>query len=455
MVIKNILNSIKGCISGFIPDVYRQDKETVSTIYRCLAAGLLIRALLIPFTTSTDLLWINWRAHLIVYHKQFFLGSTQMLTHYIHAFFMWLFSPLMPYYDEIWTHPWTTTHPKTPAEISQMVQTFYNFVSHPRIFRTLTLLKLPYLLFDLGCISLILRMFKHRQKGMMALKFWVFNPINIFVIYIYGRFELIPVILILVSLYLLKKSRPFSASLMLGISITTRWYPALLLPFYLITCGRSKIEKLCLFILGVLPVCLMSLLARIGSQPGEIALFAKTHHVNYLLSMNFDLGLHDTVYLFVTGYVLLCLYLVYRQSTLQISPAADTQISFQQTVRFSLAAFLLLFATCYFHLQFFVWPIVFLTLYIPYERRLTKLFYFACMCWWIYTWQWGRVNTTYLLLPIFPEAIINWPSPGELMERFYPAHKFIGIFRSTLSAILLAMMFLVLKPTPMATDPKR
>ncbi|MCK4248487.1 MAG: hypothetical protein KAX15_01785 [Candidatus Omnitrophica bacterium] len=444
---KIILPKLKKCLSLFLPDQYFQDKKTLTTIYKYLFIGLAIRVILIPFTSSPDLLWINWRAHLIVYHKNFFLNAPLMLNHYIHAFFMWIFSPLMPYHDQIWTHPWTITHPRTPEEFRAMLQTFYDFITHRHIFRTLTLLKLPYLLFDLVCISFILRLFSNTKNGLKALKFWLFNPINIIVLYVYGRFEVIPAVFILISLYLIKEQKPLWASFSLGLGIATRWYPAMFLPFYIVILGRTKKEKLYLLILGLLPTGLMNFIAKLGGSLGELDLAAKISHTDYLLSMNFNLGLHDTVYIFVLVYALLFLYSVYKLPSFRKDSNAS---EFEYIVRFTLAAVLLLFATCYFHLQFFMWPMTMLTLCVPYDKRLVKLFIISCLCWWVYTWQWGALNTTYLFSPLFKpdslESMLNWPYPAQIIENFYPAHKFIGLCRSLLSAVLLAMTFLALKP---------
>lgn len=54
------------------------------------------------------------------------------------------------------------------------------------------------------------------------------NPISIFVVYIYGRFEVIPIFFILASLYYIKTHRFYLSLLMLGISAATRLYPLLL-----------------------------------------------------------------------------------------------------------------------------------------------------------------------------------------------------------------------------------
>ena len=129
------------------------EKDVPRNIFlKWIGIGLLLRLVFMPISAAPDLLWFYWRAHLIVYHHEFSLGASQMLLHYIHAFFLWLLTPLMPYYETIWTHPWTPTHPTSPAEIEQMFSTFFTFVSRPHIFRTLFLLKFPFLLFDFGCL---------------------------------------------------------------------------------------------------------------------------------------------------------------------------------------------------------------------------------------------------------------------------------------------------------------
>ncbi|MCD5401523.1 hypothetical protein LR013_02870 [candidate division NPL-UPA2 bacterium] len=324
-------------------------KEVPKNIFlRWIGLGLLLRLIFMPISAAPDLLWFYWRAHLIVYHQEFFLGSSQMLTHYIHAFFLWLFTPLMPYYETIWTHPWTPTHPTTSAEIEQMFSTFFTFVSRPHIFRTLFLLKLPFLLFDFGSLFFLHRLVTDPRKRPSLLKFWMVNPISIFVVYIYGRFEVIPIFFILGSLYYVKNNRFHLALLILGISVATRLYPLLLFIPAIILLGENVRERFKLTFWGLLPLGIMAIPTALLGQRGEIGQLMDSPLVNYFFSMNFNLGLRDNVYIFIVGYAFLLFHAYHHRGELK---------PFEGILKYSLSIFLLFFATSFFHRQFFMWTI--------------------------------------------------------------------------------------------------
>ena len=335
---------------------------------------------------------------------------------FLHALFLLILKPFFyPFFYSIWNIPWGPTHPVNPEEISRMLTTFFTFISHPGIFRVLFLLKLPYLVFDLLCAWMLFKL-----AGKNAFRFWMWNPVIIFVTAIYGRFETIPLFLLLLSIYLLKKERSEWAYFSLSLAILLRIYPVLLLPFFL-----RKEKK---YLLRGLPFLILPLLLFIFIPPGK---GGGIPHINYLLSMNFYLGLHSTLYIFFISYLLL-LFHFFRFSSSRELP-------------FYLALFhLLLFATSYFHLQFYAWLIPFLSLTIAGERYKENFFYFSLIFYFLYLFQWGRVNSVYLFAPLNPEKFSSLPSLQEILspQNF---HRFMGLVRSGLSACLLWLFYLMVR----------
>ncbi len=412
------------------------EKEILRTTFlKWIGIGLLVRLIFMPISAAPDLLWFYWRAHLIVYHHEFSLGASQLLLHYIHAFFLWIFTPLMPYHETIWTHPWTPTQPANAAQIRQMFTTFFTFVSRPHIFRTLFLLKFPFLLFDFGCLFFLNRLASSPGKRLFLLKFWMLNPVSIFVVYIYGRFEVIPIFFILGSLYYVKSKRLHLALLMLGISIALRLYPLLLFIPAIILLGANTRERLRLIFWGLLPLGIMAIVSDLLGQKGEVTQLMGSSLINYFLSMHFNLGLRDNVYIFIVGYTLLSLHAYYHRG--EFKP-------FEGLLKYSLSIFLLLFATSYFNRQYFMWAIPFLGLYILEDRRFMGLFVILVFTYFIYTFYSGRLTAGYLFTPINLKYFVNLPSPVEIMSRFFrQPYEIIAIFRSVFSAVSLYMIYLV------------
>ena len=104
--LKDSGKGIAGLFSRLIPSIYRQDAAVKRSIYKWLLIGLLIRLIFMPITVYfPDLLAIYWRASLIAFRGIYGLVGAQIFVHYIHSFFLLIFKPLMPYFDNILNDP--------------------------------------------------------------------------------------------------------------------------------------------------------------------------------------------------------------------------------------------------------------------------------------------------------------------------------------------------------------
>lgn len=249
---------IKKIFLGMVPSLYRKEPGVMATILKWVLIGLTLRFIVMPITTHSDLISIYGRAFYMIEQNQF-SGMTPLLAHYFHVLFLLILKPFVSYGSEIWQ--WTS------GSLSAGRSIWMDFILHPNIYRTLFFLKVPYLLFDLACALLLLRIFKDQKKGLRAFKFWMINPVAIFALYIFGRFEVIPVFFILLSLYYAKKRKNILAALVLGISIATKFYSLLfLLPFVFIV-GDKIGERLKLLFLSLIPLLVMqipNMLSRVG-----------------------------------------------------------------------------------------------------------------------------------------------------------------------------------------------
>lgn len=117
----------------------------------------------------------------------------------------------------------------------------------------LLLLKLPYLLFDLGTVWLFIKMFDGKRRT-LAVYLWEFNPIVFYATYMIGQFDIIPVFFVTLALYLAQKdSRGLAwSALALGIGAAFKIYPLfLIVPLMSVT--ESWIKRVQLGFLSLLP----------------------------------------------------------------------------------------------------------------------------------------------------------------------------------------------------------
>lgn len=392
-----------------------------------------------PFTLHQDILSVYRRALLSLNHELPWICGGETVVRLFHIFFLWCFKPLATSFVTISnmmlqraSYPW---------------ELYFKLIYYPDIYRTLFLFKLPYLIFDLGCVLLLLRIFEdNKNKGLFVLKFWILNPVVIFSVFIFGRYESIALFFILLSLYYAKNNLNARALFSLGISIIIRSYPLLLLPFFVFLLGKKFKEYLKLTFWGISPFVALTVLNKIFHQSGQLEGLAKMHHSNFLLGMKFNLGyLNDSVFVFVAGYIFLLLFLYFKRKH-----------SFENMRKGNLIMFLIFFATCVFHPQYFVWFIPFLTLQIIEDKKLLGLFILQFLCFIIYTFHFKQYLAGYLFAPINPYYFIfHLHSPFDFINRYYPASKFINIFRSVFSGISLFMGYLVFKSLSLTKERER
>jgi len=98
------------------------------------------------------------------------------------------------------------------------------------------------------------------------------------------------------------------ALLMLGISAALRLYPLVLFIPAIILLGTNTRERLRLTFWGLLPLGIMAIASVLLGQKAEVTQLMGSSLINYFLSMHFNLGLRDNVYIFVVGYTFLSLH---------------------------------------------------------------------------------------------------------------------------------------------------
>ena len=422
------VSTVRALFSKLIPPAYRQGPTLKPAILRWLLIGLLIRLAVMPFTIYfPDLMGIYWRSSWPIYQGIYWTGGAQIAIHYVHTFFLWIFKPLMPYFNAIYYDP--------QFDAFMGVKKFEIFATSPYVFRTLFLFKVPYLIFDLGCAFLFLRIFTDTKKGLGAYKFWIVNPVVIFATYVAARYESIIIFFILLSLYYAKKNSSMRALLSLGVSIVLRFYSLMLLPFFIIVLGNRTWGRLKLAFWGILPLAAVMILTRVLGQPSIEGSLMGMSHLTYFLGMKFPLIYSDVVFVFVVGYILIVLF-----------SSSHREYSFERLWKPMLMVMLLYFATCHFHAHYFMWLIPLLTLQVVEDRRFIWLFMVQILCFVVYTFQWDRHFFGYLFTPLhFPYFAMEVVNPKHFIEQYFAFGDFLGIFRSIFSAVSLWMIYLVIK----------
>jgi len=402
--------------------------------WRVLLTGLVVRLILMPFAAHSDLMHIYWGAHMIAYHQK--LVGFQVVLQYAHAGYLMLITPLISPVDSIWTHlaNYPTSNPFVGLVFS--AQSWFDFISHPQIFRTLFLLKLPYLFFDLGCALLLYCLGSDRTRSRVMFRFWWFNPILIFAVYVFGRHEVIALFFIILSLYWIKQGKENWGLFALGLAIAIRYYALLLLPFWVFSTRSQWKDRILGFLIGLAPWLVINFISWVSVGSIEGISLANLPHDNYLLSMKFLVAEWDNVYIFPFAYFLLVLHRLYNQEE-----------GLKSLVQYSLIAMLLLFSTAYSGQSphYWTWFLPMLTIAMVENRHLLPLHAAQIVCLVVYSFIGGRSTAGYLFAPLSPEFFWSLPSPVEILGRFASPEITISLIRTALSAISIWMAYLVFR----------
>src|SRR4030043_2122668 len=251
MAVKGFFNRLGSFI--FTREIF-QDKKSLKTLYRYFLTGILIRLIFLPFFFQRDLLSTYQRAAETISTGNLGLDNLQMLTNFIHSIYLFIIKSIFPAINQLFS---------VLLEKDTWIS-WISFNSSYNVFTVLTLFKIPYLIFDIACMFLILRLSfdGEPENKLRVFKYWIFNPIVIFVLYIFARHDIIGVLAILVALLLAKKDRKYWAIIVLAFGIALRFFPILILPILVFYLVRTKKDYIILPLAGISGIAAVELLCR-------------------------------------------------------------------------------------------------------------------------------------------------------------------------------------------------
>lgn len=224
-----------------------------------------------------------------------------------------------------------------------------------QVFRTMFILKIPYLLADLLIGLLLIKLLeeKFREK---ALLIWFFNPLTLYIIYGLSNFDVIPTALTLLAVFYFRKKNYFVSGLSLGLGIAMKLFPLLFLPFFLLPLLRLRMYRPAfLFMVGAAGIFLLSVSWLWQSFLG----ISQSGLITKVLELKISLPLVSAVPVFYLFYGLLLLAVLKKDAA---------RMEF-----FLLAVTLLIPAVSRFHPQWLLWALPFLVIFAAKDMKILLL----------------------------------------------------------------------------------
>ncbi|MCH2192211.1 MAG: hypothetical protein MK188_14965, partial [Gammaproteobacteria bacterium] len=99
---------------------------------------------------------------------------------------------------------------------------YFEFVSNTEIFRALFVIKLPFFVADMVTAWCVFKLCGEDHGARRATVLWLFNPLMLFAVYLFGRFESIPVMYCALGILAASQGRIVLAAIAVGLSVNSR-----------------------------------------------------------------------------------------------------------------------------------------------------------------------------------------------------------------------------------------
>ncbi len=408
--------------------------------FEILALGVLLRLIFMVSSCHFDLLSYYWYAHLLVYQKSIDVNLFQGTAFfrplvYFQALWLFIIKGLINNGISPWPQEWFNAGQYNLVNI----ESWKYFVANPQIQWILFLLKLPYLLAEVIMVWFVLKMFTSAKEKDFALKFFAFNPITLFSIYIFGCDDIFLALFFVLAMYLLiNKGRIYPGMLIMGFSVVLKAYSMIFLPILAVILGQDFKRRLKLFFISFLPIVLTFLIVSLkGTFFSSLRFIWRLPHVDYLFSLSIPFRHMENQFLiFLFFYVLLILFLAQEYWNKNIR---------HSVLKFSLIALLFFYSLCFFHPQYFVTIVPLVVFQIAKDRRLLPLFVVQVFCYFVYILQWGKDLSWRLFMPLNVEFFSNLKSPVEIIDVVFPSSTLFNICRTIFIAVSFWMIYLLFK----------
>lgn len=397
--------------------------------------ALAIRVVVMPFTLHFDAYSIYSRAAEAAYDGQWFGFTSQFLIQGMHNVWLALMRPLLPDSADIWSPT------ASVIGVGAGLDDYARFMAYDHLYRVIFLMKVPYVIADLACAWVIGLLVPQRQR-LFAMSFWLLNPLVIFSSSIWGRHDSVAILMVLLSLLVARRATDLSRVVALGLlgaATIARFFPAVIVPLFLLAFRRNTRQLLTFVgLLGGM-VALVELAAIATSGKSAIlTVLSSYQHVEYWFDAGLLLRVDDWLALFPIFWLLGLFWLLERGVDVEEYPV------------FAAAAFLLVFAFTFFHPHYAVWLVPFLAVVIPASPvagRLVLYHALQIVCVFAYSMQWGAWSSWELLRPLLGDRVASLPDPYEAITGQVAPRVFFGTVRAALTATSLWMLWLIL-PRP-------
>lgn len=294
-------------------------------------------------------------------------------------------------------------------------------------YRYLFLLKLPYLILDILAAFLLTQFFTNTKLKKRVFTLWLFNPFTIVLIYIFSNIDIIPVVLMLISLLFARKKKLIASAALIGVAAGFKAYPLLVLPLLLLSARNIKegffafIAALGVFVAVILPFWSVDF--------WQSALVSGL--TTRIFSPGVALGFGEAI---IPAVVLLSMLFFFALSARKK----------RDLLKYYISLFLLIFSFSHFHIQWLLWLAPFLIILVVSNKRFVSMVLLLSILAFSLPLLYEDKSMTFSLLRAYSLLYDLVPIPFVIVRRFYDIYSLQSILHSLFaggSLILIWRMF--------------
>lgn len=394
-----------------------------------------------------DLLFVNYFPSFLSYHGVWdiygYFGDHFLkynftyyppLVYYLTALAQWLVKAVNPGFDVLMSH----VHGVIYFE-KGISSPAHDYLAPFSIFQRLQFvfwMKSPYLVADGFCLWVISKLSLQTASGSgdFLLKSWLFDPVLLFSIYIFGQYRIYSALFIWLVIYFLEKRKIALASFIVGVMCLADNFPfALLLPAVLIF-GKSWKERAVFFLTALSPVIFL-LTPLVVSSKGYVFYSYASPLIQKLASQGILRHYPEVIGpickgIFLSTFLFTLFCLCRKKNN---NPTATKQLF----IYVSLALLFVIYATSTTSVHYFMWALPFFSI-LRCEGEPWPRVYSGALVALLFLFNLdSRALNLGLFMPLDPGYFMSLPSLHEIAARYGPWGGFIGLCRLGFSFICL------------------
>ena len=438
------MDALRSNLMSFIPTLRGLRNElgqseayvVVRRNIKWLLVGLAIRLILMPIAAHGDLIFLVWASSFIAFRSA--VWNPYFAVAAINPAWVPNYTVPFLFLEAAVLRLASFLIPDLPAFTAQLnlgdpLNPFLAgspYYLYPHIHELLMLAKLPYLIFDISTGIVLSLVRGGTSKSNFLFRFWMLNPVAIFASFIFGQFDIIPTFFMVLAIYFINKLKFDAAAISLGLGAAFKTWPLLLLPTLVLGLAHSSVERVRLTFWGIVPFLITSL-PFITDKAYVQAVLLNEQSLR-IAAATINVGTFDMFAIFVAAYAVIVLHCFN-------SPRTPSVIW-----RWMFAILLSFYSLSLFNPQWFVWVAPLAGLASASNRKMLWYYVLLCVCFLVYTFNWGTALAGNLFAPLDPTFFRSLPAPKDLIAQIMDSNRFILLFRSVFTGTGLWTAYLAL-----------